>query len=82
MKKNGHTCRWRVDFHNLAYDGGGSQSWTQYYRTKLGALFSKFWNLHVSSWGGDAHLIDTNGMWVPPEVNETPDEVNRETPVV
>jgi hypothetical protein len=58
VKKNKHTCRWRVDFKNLAYDGGGSASWTQYYWTKLGALFSKFWHLNVASWGGHAELTE------------------------
>jgi hypothetical protein len=57
MKKNEYTCSWRVDFKNLAYDGGGSGSWTQYYRTKIGARISMFWNLYISSWGGDAELI-------------------------
>jgi hypothetical protein len=57
VNKNEHTCRWRVDFKNLAYDGGGSQSWTQYYWTKIGARISMLWNLHISSWGGDAELI-------------------------
>jgi hypothetical protein len=56
MKKNEHTCKWRVDFKSLAYDGGGSGSWTQYYWTKFGARFSMFWNLHISSWGGNAEL--------------------------
>lgn len=54
MEKNEHTCRWRVDF-DLAYDGGGS-SWTQYYRTKIGARISMLWNCHVASWGGSAEL--------------------------
>lgn len=58
MKKNEHTCRWRVEFKDLAYDGGGSESWTQYYRTKLGAYFSMYRNVYVSSWGGRAALHD------------------------
>lgn len=63
VKKNEHTCKWRVDFQNLAYDGGGSESWTQYYRTKIGARISRWWNLHVSSWGGMAILyrVRSNG---------------------
>jgi hypothetical protein len=56
MKKNQHTCKWKVDFINLAYDGGGSASWTQYYWTKLGARFSMLWNVYVASWGGRAEL--------------------------
>lgn len=56
MKKNVYTCKWRVDFTNLAYDGGGLESWTQYYWTKLGARISMFWNLHIASWGGSAKL--------------------------
>ena len=56
MKKNEHTCRWRVEFKNLAYDGGGSSSWTQWYRTKLGAYFSMYRNVYLSSWGGCAEL--------------------------
>lgn len=56
MKKNEYTCKWRVEYINLAYDGGGSQSWTQYYWTWLGAQFSKFRNLYISSWGGEAKL--------------------------
>jgi hypothetical protein len=59
MKKNRTTCKWRVDFKNLAYDGGGSESWTQYYWTWLGARWSMFRNLHISSWGGAAILTRT-----------------------
>lgn len=77
MKKNEHTCRWRVDFKELAYEGGGSSSWTQYYRTKVGALLSKVWNLYVASWGGKATLIDTCGDEVPPPL--TFDEVRGHT---
>jgi len=47
---------WRVEY-DLAYDGGGS-SWTAYYRTRWGAKFSAWWNVHVSSWGGSAVLFD------------------------
>jgi hypothetical protein len=61
VRKNEHTCRWRVDFRELAYDGGGSASWTQFYFTKVGALLSKFRNLHITSWGGKADLIDLCG---------------------
>jgi len=58
VKKNKHTCRWQVKFIGLAYDGGGYASWTQYYRTKIGARISMFWNLYVSSWGGIAKLSE------------------------
>ena len=58
MKKNEYTCRWRVEFMELAYDGGGSASWTQYYWTKIGARFSKFWHLYIASWGGRAELSE------------------------
>lgn len=54
MKKNEHTCRWRIYF-DLAYDGGGA-SWTQYYWTKTGARFSRIWHLYIASWGGRAQL--------------------------
>lgn len=57
LKKNEHTCKWKVNFKNLAYDGGGSASWTQYYWTKIGALFSMYRNIYISSWGGKAELI-------------------------
>lgn len=60
--------RWRVDFKNLAYDGGGSASWTQYYLTKAGALLSKFRHLYISSCGGQATLVDTYGDDVPPPI--------------
>lgn len=56
MKKNKHTCRWRIDFNNLAYDGGGAASWTQYYWTKIGARISMVWHLYIASWGGEAKL--------------------------
>lgn len=56
VKKNKHTCKWRVTFENIAYDGGGCESWTQYYWTKTGARFSRFWHLHFASWGGKATL--------------------------
>lgn len=58
IKKNEHTCRWRVDFDSLAYDGGGSESWTQYYWTKIGARLSMFWHLNLASWGGRAKLTE------------------------
>jgi hypothetical protein len=58
MKKNEYTCRWRVDF-DLAYDGGGS-AWAQYYRTKLGARLSMFWNRFIASWGGKAELTEVD----------------------
>lgn len=48
---------WRVDY-DLAYDGGGSQ-FSQYYRTKFGARFSIWRQMHVASWGGSAKLIWT-----------------------
>lgn len=56
IKKNEYTCRWRIEFW-LAYDGGGAE-WTQYYFTKLGALFSKFWHVNIASWGGRATLTE------------------------
>lgn len=48
--------RWRVAY-DLAYDGGGAY-WNGYYRTRIGALISTWWNVHISSWGGSALLID------------------------
>ncbi len=48
--------RWFVIF-DLAYDCGG-HSWHQYYRTKIGALISIFWNKNIASWGGGAVLFD------------------------
>lgn len=60
--KNEHTCRWRVEFEELAYDGGGSGTWDQYYRTKLGAYFFMYWNVYVSSWGGNAELYSTEDV--------------------
>lgn len=56
IKKNQYTCRWKIDF-SLAYDGGGSE-WTQYYFTKIGALFSRFWHVYLASWGGRAELTE------------------------
>lgn len=50
--------RWRV-VYDLAYDGGGGY-WNGYYRTLMGARIAKWWNLHISSWGGTALLIDQN----------------------
>jgi hypothetical protein len=50
--------RWKVDFFELAYDGGGMASWSQWYRTKVSAYISMYWNVYVSSWGGDAELYD------------------------
>ena len=49
--------RWRVDY-DLAYDGGGSGPFINYYRTRKGAKIAAFWNIHVSSWGGSAILTD------------------------
>lgn len=56
MKKNEYTCKWRVDFKDLVYEGGGSLSWTQYYWTWIGAQFSMLWKLNFASWGGNAQL--------------------------
>jgi hypothetical protein len=56
VKKNEYTCRWRVEYRDLAYDGGGSESWDQYYWTRIGAHISKFLHLHLRSWGGDAKV--------------------------
>lgn len=50
--------RWRVEFRYLAYDGGGSSSWTDFYRTKLGAYFFMYWHVYIASWGGEATLYD------------------------
>lgn len=50
------TRSWGVKF-DLAYDGGGRGTWTQYYRTKLGARISMFWHKEVASWGGSAVLF-------------------------
>jgi hypothetical protein len=50
--------RWYVVFTDLAYDGGGSHSWEQLYRTKIGAYFSMYRHVYISSWGGKAELFD------------------------
>lgn len=50
--------RWRVEY-DLAYDGGSSE-FIEYYRTKIGAYIARFWNKHVTSWGGKAVLIDNH----------------------
>jgi hypothetical protein len=60
VKKNENTCRWRVEFIELTYDGGGWSSWTQWYRTKFGAYFSMYRNVYISSWGGTAELYDAH----------------------
>jgi hypothetical protein len=46
---------WRIDY-NLIYDDGTLQ-FSQYYRTRFGALWSAFWHEHLRSWGGSAVLI-------------------------
>lgn len=50
--------RWYVVFTGLAYDGGGSSSWEQLYRTKIGAYFSMYRHVYITSWGGKAELFD------------------------
>lgn len=50
--------RWRVDFFDLIYDGGGMSSWSHWYRTRVGAYISMYRNVYISSWGGDAELYD------------------------
>jgi len=55
--KSDHSDRpWGIKF-DLIYDGG-SDKWTQYYRTKIGARISAWWKYHISSWGGSANLFD------------------------
>lgn len=57
MSKKESDRRWRV-VYDLAYDFGGSGEWNGYYRTLMGARIAKWWNLHISAWGGTALLID------------------------
>ena len=52
-----HRRRYRVDY-DLVYDNG-SQEFTRYYATKLGARIQVWLNMHLYSWGGEAVLIDT-----------------------
>ena len=47
--------RYRVAY-DLLHDGGGGE-WTGYYRTRVGARLAAWWNVHVSSWGGTADLM-------------------------
>ena len=61
--KNKSDRRWRV-VYDLVYDGGGAY-WNGYYRTLIGALVAKWWNLHFSSWGGTTLLIDQNKYRAP-----------------
>ncbi len=44
--------------YSLIYDGGGMSTWTQYYHTKWGAIFSAFMHYHIRSWGGSAEVFD------------------------
>lgn len=48
---------WGVEYQ-LIYDGGGVERWTQYYRTKIGAYISAWWNYYIGSWGGNISLFD------------------------
>lgn len=48
--------RWQVEYIDMVYDGGGCSSWSQFYRTKLGARLSRFLHLYIRSWGGKANL--------------------------
>jgi hypothetical protein len=64
MTKSKTDRRWRV-VYNLAYDGGGSGEWNGYYRTLMGARIAKWWNVHISSWGGTALLIDQDRYRAP-----------------
>lgn len=47
---------WGIRF-DLAYDSGGEE-WTQYYRTKIGARISAWFQNYVASWGGTAIMFD------------------------
>jgi len=60
IKKDKSNRKWRIEY-DLAYDGGGEE-WVGYYRTRLGAKISAFWNVHVSSWGGSAILINNEDI--------------------
>jgi hypothetical protein len=48
--------RWRVDY-DLAYDFHSGE-WSGYYPTRPIARIAAWWNVHVSSWGGSAVLVD------------------------
>lgn len=54
--------RWHVRYEQMAYDGGGSSSWTGYHRTRLGALIAAWWQQNIASWGGRVTLTDTAGV--------------------
>lgn len=47
-------ANYRMEY-DLAYDGGGS-TFSEYYKTELGARVSAFFHLHFRSWGGSAEL--------------------------
>lgn len=47
---------WGVRYALIYDDGEGS--WTQYYRSWLGARISAWWKYHISSWGGTVVLFD------------------------
>jgi hypothetical protein len=59
--------RWRVEFNNLVYDGGGTASRKWGYRTRLGARLAAWWHYHVASWGGGPVTI-TDTRILPPAV--------------
>lgn len=63
VKKTKYTCRWRVRYKHMAYDGGGSASWDQYYWTWLGAQWSRFLHSTFRSWGGSTTVerMDEDG---------------------
>lgn len=50
--------RWRVEYHHMVYEGGGTASWNGYHRTRLGAHIAAWWTQNVSSYGGEVTLTD------------------------
>lgn len=57
IKKNQHTCRWKVEYRNMAYDMGVGADWDQYYFTWIGAHISRLTHNHLRSWGGHTKVV-------------------------
>lgn len=57
-KRDRSHLRWHVRYEGMAYDGGGTGSWTGYHYTRFGALVAAWWNQNVATWGGRVTLTD------------------------
>lgn len=62
-KRSKSYLRWRVDYTDMLYDGGGSSAYTRYYMFRIQAYIMSFINCYVLAWQGKAELTDQLEAW-------------------